>query len=493
MVPMRRKGGWPRHAASRLVPAVAAGVVLSLTVAVGGAQVGGAQADDTATTAPSEPLQEGGGSLPSPAPASAEPDGPAQQGGGNLPGQKPQSDSVPSTIATSDALPPLNPNFVDNYSNVWKAIQKGRSTLASLRRDLADARGTLTESASDMAIAFREAGRADASLAEAQSEFAGAVRGLYISGTTDVDMILGVMGSAPDDVLRNIDSYVYLRSATGSENGDFSLAQEHSTEVASAVASAQIRAAQDASRVDKLAGSIADTKRRLRSDEEELQRLIAAAAPQTVVSKSGCPKAVLDGTVPEGVAIKALCANAVRHAATPQAAVAIKWALVRLGAPYACEGIGRMDAWRYDCSSYVSRAFFEGAGLGTAGKTWAPSTRNMVPWDGVPLDQHYAPIPPSELHPGDLVLYDTCPAGQTCPYRHVVMYLGPMEKGGVPMMAHTNGCGLVAHVDPFTGTDAANFLGVRRVVALKGEKIQVSVDRLTKPGAAGKPKKPKKP
>jgi hypothetical protein len=39
------------------------------------------------------------------------------------------------------------------------------------------------------------------------------------------------------------------------------------------------------------------------------------------------------------------------------------------------------------------------------------------------------------------------------------------------MMAHTNGCGLVAHVEPFTGTDVPNFLGVRRVIALKGEKI----------------------
>jgi hypothetical protein len=52
------------------------------------------------------------------------------------------------------------------------------------------------------------------------------------------------------------------------------------------------------------------------------------------------------------------------------------------------------------------------------------------------------------------------------------MYLGPMKKDGVPMMAHTNGCGLVAHVEPFTGTDALNFLGVRRVMALPGEKIQ---------------------
>jgi hypothetical protein len=131
----------------------------------------------------------------------------------------------------------------------------------------------------------------------------------------------------------------------------------------------------------------------------------------------------------------------------------------------------------------VSRAYAEGAGLKTAGKGWAPSTRNMVPWDGASLDPHYAVIPPKQIRPGDLVLYDTCPEGQVCPYRHVVMYLGPMEKGGVPMMAHTNACGSVAHVEPFTGTGVANFLGVRRVVQLSGEKV---IGRLDAPKQAGK-------
>ena len=196
--------------------------------------------------------------------------------------------------------------------------------------------------------------------------------------------------------------------------------------------------------------------------------------------------------MPEGINIKQLCGLAVRTAASPQAAFAIKWALVRLGAPYACEGIGRLEAWRYDCSSFVSRAYAEGAGLKTAGKGWAPSTRNMVPWDGASLDPHYAIIPPAQIRPGDLVLYDTCPAGETCPYRHVVMYLGPMEKGGVPMMVHTNACGSVAHVQPFTGTDAANLLGVRRVIPASGEQVIGKVDAPKKPGKGDKPGKPGK-
>ena len=259
-----------------------------------------------------------------------------------------------------------------------------------------------------------------------------------------------------------------------------------------------IQADADRDRVAVVARTLAKTKKQLKKDQKELQKLIAVAAPQTVVGGNGCPKSVLDGTVPEGVNVKQLCNLAVRTAATPQAAFAIKWALVRLGAPYACEGIGRLEPWRYDCSSYVSRAYAEGAGLKTAGDGWAPSTRNMVPWDGASLDPHYAVIPPAKIRPGDLVLYDTCPAGEVCPYRHVVMYLGPAEPGGVPLMAHTNACGDVAHVAPFLGTDAANFLGVRRVVPASGEKVMAKAGAFDLPAPAkdkdkDKPKKPKKP
>ena len=201
---------------------------------------------------------------------------------------------------------------------------------------------------------------------------------------------------------------------------------------------------------------------------------------------------MLDGTVPEGVNVKQLCNIAVRTAATPQAAFAIKWALVRLGAPYACEGIGRLEPWRYDCSSYVSRAYAEGAGLNTAGDGWAPSTRNMVPWDGAALDPHYAVIPPGKLRPGDLALYDTCPEGEVCPYRHVVMYLGPATPGGVPLMAHTNACGDVAHIEPFTGTDAANFLGARRVIPANGEKVAASKGAFDVPAPGTGSEKPGK-
>jgi cell wall-associated NlpC family hydrolase len=495
------------------LPVVLGAALVAGILGLGGSAVLPASADNGSPDPSSAPLLEGGGSLGGPpadsskAPAAGASDAepPLQEGGGNLPGQKPgaqlsadglAAEDVVADPRTSDAAPPIDPNFVDQYGKVWKQVESDKKKNAKTVKQLATARRMLAVSYVDMQSAVRERGRSDATLAAANEEFGLSVRDFYITGTTDVDVVLGVLGSKPEDVLRNIDSFMYLRSQTSSKGDEYVAAQQTWVAAQSAAAQAMIRMADDDDRVMELLAALTSGRKKLAKDQAELQRLVAVAAPQTVISKDGCPKAVLDGTVPVDVKVKKLCENAVKHAPTPQAAVAIKWALIRLGAPYACEGIGRLEAWRYDCSSYVSRAYFEGAGLRTAGKTWAPSTRNMVPWDGVPLDQHYAPIPPSELKPGDLVLYDTCPAGQTCPYRHVVMYLGPMAKDGVPMMAHTNGCGLVAHVEPFTGTDALNFLGVRRVMALPGEKIQTVFSipkKLAKKAGLASSNKPAKP
>jgi len=115
----------------------------------------------------------------------------------------------------------------------------------------------------------------------------------------------------------------------------------------------------------------------------------------------------------------------------------------------------------------------------------------MVPWDGASLDPHYAVIPPQMLQPGDLVLYDTCPTGETCTYRHVAMYLGAAQDGGQPLMAQTNACGSVAHVAPFPGTDVPNFLGVRRVILLGGEKVVGNIN--PPPAADPKANRPGKP
>lgn len=397
---------------------------------------------------------------------------------------KPAPDREEERRGHADAAPPLSPGFVDDYTRLWRSIEAGRERVAVLKGRLADARLTAEATSSDLATAMRVRNRAEFGFKDAEDQLDIAVQDLYISGTTDVDVVMGVLGSEPEEMLRGLDAVIYLRSATGSEVVDLRTARSAAVTAQSAAASTQMRMDDDRERLADVERSLVKTRSRLTSDRKELDALIASAAPQTVVGPSGCPKAVLDGTVPAGVDVRDLCRRAVKGAATPQAAFAIKWALVRLGAPYACEGVGRLAPWRYDCSSYVSRAYAEGAGLQTATEGWAPSTRTMVPWDGAALDPHYARIAPDRLKPGDLVLYDTCPAGEVCDYQHVVMYLGPATPGGAPLMAHTNTCGGVAHVAPFPGTDAANFLGVRRVIPAAGERVRAPKGALVSPAGA---------
>ena len=177
--------------------------------------------------------------------------------------------------------------------------------------------------------------------------------------------------------------------------------------------------------------------------------LLDITPPQVAVGPDGCPTGDVTATLRGGAetfGAALLCQKAVAQAATPQAALAITWAFQHLGAAYACGGSGRLLPFRADCSSFVSRAYYEGAGIGTAGPGWAPSTRDMVPWDGVALDPHYSFVAPTALRPGDLVLYDTCPQGG-CPYKHVVMYLGSPDGGKTFFMTHTNSCGDIAKVE----------------------------------------------
>jgi len=188
------------------------------------------------------------------------------------------------------------------------------------------------------------------------------------------------------------------------------------------------------------------------------------SAPQVSVDAEGCPTTVPDGTLRDGssnIGVAELCAKSVAEAATPEAAQAIKWAFQQLGAPYACDGIGRSDPYRYDCSSLVTRAYYEGAGLNTAGPGWAPSTRDLMPWDGVPLADWAGYVSPEEARPGDLLLYRSCTSAP-CSYQHVVMKLAD------DYILHTNRCGDVAHVASSPGTsESSGFVVARRVLADK--------------------------
>lgn len=200
------------------------------------------------------------------------------------------------------------------------------------------------------------------------------------------------------------------------------------------------------------------------------QTLALNTPPQTQIGPDGCPTAVPDNTLRGGsdkYPVADLCASAVAQAATPQAAAAIKWAFAQLGAPYACDGVGRTEAYRFDCSSLVARAYYNSSGIPVAGHTWAPTSRNIIPWGGGTPDPHFVQVDPADLHAGDVVTYDTCPAGEMCAYRHVVMYIGTFN--GQAWMLHTNRCGDVAKVNKFWGTgpdSTVPFLVAKRVQVL---------------------------
>jgi cell wall-associated NlpC family hydrolase len=82
------------------------------------------------------------------------------------------------------------------------------------------------------------------------------------------------------------------------------------------------------------------------------------AAAQHSVGPDGCPSRAPGNTLRRGAAsmgIGKLCADSVAGARTPQAAVAIKYALAQLGTPYS-QSKRNQKGW-YDCSSLTGRAY----------------------------------------------------------------------------------------------------------------------------------------
>ena len=333
---------------------------------------------------------------------------------------------------------------------------------------------------------------------------------IYQQGDGGLGVLASVLTGGPDSFLQRLDQ-VQLNRTTANR----AVHEAEQAQTAAALAKVQntsITARMTQARMDEI--SAMSNLKVLIPQLGLVNHQISALdmnKPQQAVGPDGCPSTNVANTLRGGSEVfgaAKLCQIAVSQAATPQAALAIKWAFLHLGAAYACGGAGRMEPFRMDCSSFVSRAYAEGAGLNTAGATWAPSTRNMVPWDGVALDPHYAYVAPQNLRAGDLVLYDTCPQGG-CPYKHVVMYLGSPDGGKTFWMMHTNSCGDVAKVEPFIGfpTTGEPFLVARRVITLPGEVVHVPVPPVTaaaamaaaalkasaKPTASAKPKVSSKP
>jgi len=215
--------------------------------------------------------------------------------------------------------------------------------------------------------------------------------------------------------------------------------------------------------------------RTLDDAERSLELLLGQTVSyQIVIGADGCPTQVPEGALrglAAGLDVAELCAQSVALAPTAEAALAIKYAFRALGASYACGGLGRAEPFRYDCSSLVTRAYAEGAGLATASPTWVPTTRDLLPWGGYEQISWSRTIEADAARPGDLVFYDTNNPGS----RHVVLLLA----GG--LMLHVATCGDVTHVDTFWGFADGNgylYLGTRHV--------DVDAANMFEPGEVGR-------
>ncbi len=427
---------------------------------------------------PSETASGTSGATTTPAPSTG---GPAPEGAPSAPGW-PSSTSTGPTTVTEAPLPPAppsdgrlpDPGVHDAYLDAARAHGRATAALAAARSALA-----VTDRLIGSVSAQAREAQLDAAIAQqrtqlAQDDVDDLVRELYQNGDASMQSLAFVLTSGPDAFLLQLQGIAAVRAEAARTvdlaTSTTTAAREAGTREQAALdrlqTALELRRVQDA--------AVHRAYRSVRAADALLARL-GTARPQTTVGPEGCPEAAPLGTLRGGsgtVGVQALCRSALRAAATPQAALAVTWALQRLGAAYACGGTGRLLPFRADCSSFVSRAYAEGAGLRTAGDGWAPSTRDMVPWDGARLDPHYAYVEPAALRPGDLVLYDTCPQGG-CPNKHVVMYLG--AAGGQEWMVHTDSCGDVAKIEPFWGfpaTGPAVFLVARRVLALPGEQMR---------------------
>ncbi|MEU9866737.1 hypothetical protein AB0C87_02685 [Actinomadura sp. NPDC048021] len=146
---------------------------------------------------------------------------------------------------------------------------------------------------------------------------------------------------------------------------------------------------------------------------------------QVTVGPDGCPENAPGNTLRQGakeIGIRKLCVDSVAQARTPQAAMAIKWALTHLNWIYTqntnpSAGPTRNSGNSADCSSFVSRAYRDSGAIPNLYQGNAPTTHTLrqVSW--------VHNIPFSQLKPGDLV---------EPTYGHVAMQLADGYK------VHTN-------------------------------------------------------
>jgi cell wall-associated NlpC family hydrolase len=456
--------------------AMACALAAGLTVGL----VGTARADSTASPTPTAATP-----TPTPTPTHSAP-----------PTKAPAPKPTPTTTSTQPPVDPLLPpndgmaplpGTVDQFLSLTARRDPAVRAVDSATTAYASAHALLLDTEQQLGLigVARAQLQGVADLARTSTDQV--ANALYQSGDDGLGPMIQILATGPDGFISTLDNAFKARRASNAvvyraikTQADVAFAREVEDAVRATV--------QKQTAADKEASAaLAQAKTTLNDIDAQLGSL-STTAPALTLDADGCPKQTIDSTLRDGsasIGVERLCHEAVADAATPQAALAIGWAFRHLGAQYACGGAGRMLPYRADCSSFVSRAYHEGAGLGTASLYDAPSTRDMVPWGGASLDPHYAFVAPADLKPGDLVLYDTCPQ-PGCPYRHVVMYLG--TAGGHPWMVHTSSCGDVAHVSAFWGAGDgghAPFLVARRVVTLPGEAKHTAPPSWTKAHPTG--------
>jgi hypothetical protein len=313
---------------------------------------------------------------------------------------------------------------------------------------------------------------------QAQTDLNRFARATYLSGMPSTT---GVLVAQWDGVVGDLLHDLVLQRAAGTDQTLRALSTQQDAEAAR---NDQIRAVKGLARMED---ALHIRREQLESTRSRLLQLSAQIGyPDLVlaalsVGDDGCATVASADANPQGVPIGRLCRTATARA-EPLAAEAIKWAFARLGAPYACGGVGRIHPlFQFDCSSFVSRAYQDGAGV----RLW---TGGSIPTTATMLAQgsRFRTIPETELRVGDLVLYDTCVPSddeielgvaeqrfadgdgaigdEDCSTRHVVIYLG--KWSGTEWMIHTTSCGKGVTVEPFWGISAEPgraFLAVSRV------------------------------
>jgi cell wall-associated NlpC family hydrolase len=366
-----------------------------------------------------------------------------------------------------DAVTVPSPESIDQAIALLRQTEEAQSVADSIARTLASSKVELASAQILESLANDAVTEAAGPVSATTSRVNALAARTYMSGGASEWMAL-LQAETPQDAIDVSMFASYVSSVSSARIAEAKRARAAAEAAARHAANSTTKRQTLERRVLDLEGNLVDAQLTISTSIAAYQAYINRPGPQTRIGPNGCPVEAPANSMRGGsetVGIAKLCRKSVAKAASPQAALAIMTAFSRLGAPYACEGVGRLGAWRFDCSSLVSRAYSESSGIPVAGAGWAPSTRKMIPWDGESLDPHYVRVEEEDIRPGDLLLYRSCTT-PPCNYQHVVMALAD------GYILHTNDCGDIAHVTLGKGYGpGSNFVVARRVVHIEGESL----------------------